>query len=287
MTVNIHKTKGMVIGNHLAPTDTSPVQLIDGQIEIVRNFTYLGSNIMDNGEVSDEVKCHISKAARDFGCLQNAIFQNRRISVETKRKVYRAAVLSVLLYGAETWAIKAESMRRLSVFHNRCIRTIMGITRFQQWKERITSKRIAAACGMEETMEHLLMKQHLRWLDHLARMESSRMPKQLLFGELEKKRPSRGTKRRWRDLVAVDLKRTEMTDGWYDQAQDRIAWKVLCQDGVLSLVEQSHPGWHPGASSCHTIDSYSCLCGRSFRRKGDLTRHRRFCSNSSTDTVVP
>ena len=87
LTVNIHKTKGMVIGNHHAPTDTSPVQLIDGQIEIVRNFTYLGGNITDNGEVSDEVKCHISKAARAFGCLQNAVFQNRRISVETKRSV--------------------------------------------------------------------------------------------------------------------------------------------------------------------------------------------------------
>ena len=37
---------------------------------------------------------------------------------------------------------------------------------------------------MEETMVHLLMKQHLWWLGRLARMEPSRMPKQLLFGEL-------------------------------------------------------------------------------------------------------
>ena len=82
-------------------------------------------------------------------------------------------------------------------------------------------KENAAACGMGETMEHLLMKQRLRWLGHLARMESSHMPKQLLFGEVEKKTPSHGTKRRWRDLVAVDMKKTEMTDGRYDQAQDR------------------------------------------------------------------
>ena len=76
----------MVIGNHLFPTDTLPVQLIGGQIEIIRNFTYLGSNITDNGEVSDEAKCRISKAARAFDCLQNAIFKNCRISVETKGK---------------------------------------------------------------------------------------------------------------------------------------------------------------------------------------------------------
>ena len=37
-------------------------------------------------------------------------------------------------------------------------------------------------------------------------MECNRLPKQLLFGELVKKRPSHGTKRRWRDVAAVDIK---------------------------------------------------------------------------------
>ena len=40
--------------------------------------------------------------------------------METKRRVYEATVLSVLLYGAETWPIEAKSVRRLSGFHNRC-----------------------------------------------------------------------------------------------------------------------------------------------------------------------
>ena len=52
------------------------------------------------------MKIHISKAARAFGCLQKSIFQECRLSVETKRRAYEAAVLSVLLYGAETWSIK-------------------------------------------------------------------------------------------------------------------------------------------------------------------------------------
>ena len=60
------------------------------------------------------MKIHISKAARAFGCLQKSIFQERHLSVEAKRRVYEAAVLSVLLYGADTWSIKAESVRRLS-----------------------------------------------------------------------------------------------------------------------------------------------------------------------------
>ena len=129
--------------------------------------------ISSDGDVKGEVKCRIGKAARAFGCLQKPIFQNHRLSVETKRKVYRAVVLSVLLYGAETWAIKAESVRRLSGFHNRCIRTILGVSRYQQWKERLTSRGLAVAFGMEETMVHRLMRQRLRWLCHLDRMELS------------------------------------------------------------------------------------------------------------------
>ena len=107
------------------------------------------------------------------------------------------------------------------------------------------------------------------------------MPKQLLFGELGKKRPSHGTKRRWRDVAAADIKAVGVNDGWYDLAQDRQAWRALCQDGLSSLVEQHHSGWLSGATSSSRADCYPCQCGRSFRRKGDLTRHRRFCGSAS------
>ena len=274
------KDKGMVVGSHLTPTDTMPVQLEEGQIEVVQEFPYLGSTITRDGEIKGEVMCRISKAARSFGCLQKSIFQNRHLSVETKRKVYRAVVLSVLLYGAETWTIKAESVRRLSSFHNRCIRTILGVSRYQQWKEHISSKRLAEAFGMEELMLHLLMRQRLRWLSHLDRMEPSRMPKQLLFGELEKKRPSHGTKKRWRDVAAADIKAVGVSDGWYDLAQNREAWKALCEDGHSLLVEHHQAGWRPGTTSFGHELSYPCKCGRSFRRKGDLTRHHRFCRSA-------
>ena len=186
---------------------------------------------------------YISKVARAFGCLQKSIFQNRHLSVETKRKVYKAAVLSVLLYGAETWTIKAGSVRRLSGFHNRCIRTIMGISRYQQqWKEHTSSRRLAAGFGMEETIADLLMHHRLRWLGHLARMEDHRMPKQLLFGEVTKKRPAHGAKRRWRDVVAADVKSVGVSETWYDQAQDRRAWRVVCRDGIKTLVDQHRYG---------------------------------------------
>ena len=143
LTVSTMKTKGMAVGRELEHTDVAPIHLDAGSIEFVQDFTYIGSSITSDGEVNVKVKSHIRKATRAFGYLQKSIFQNKYLSVETKRVVYKAAVLSILLYGAETWAIKAESLRRMHGFHNHCIRTMLGMTKFEQWKKCIRSDQLA------------------------------------------------------------------------------------------------------------------------------------------------
>ena len=158
----------------------------------------------------------------------------------------------------------------------------MGIARYQQWKDKITSRWLVAAFGMEEMMTHLLMKYRLRWLGHLARMEPNRLPKQILYGELDKKRPRHGTRKRWRDVVTADIKAVGVSENWYEVAQDRQAWQALCRDGILSLVEQHSQGWPPGAAPTSEDTAHVCACGRSFRRRGDLTRHNRFCAVAGT-----
>ena len=284
LTVSIQKTKGLAVGRQLTPRDQAPVQLEEGTIELVPDFTYLGSNITSDGEVKSEVKIRIGKAARAFGCLQKSIFQNQRVSVEVKRVVYKAVVLSILLYGAETWAVKAESLRRMNGSHNRSLRSMMGVSKLQQWKERITSRSIATAFGMEEKIADILIARRLQWLGHLARMDPSRLPKQLLFGEFVKKRPSHGVKRRWRDVVVADLRAVGISEEeWYQLAQERKAWKAFCKEGLSPLVgaEGSEAGV-ANLSRSNRTGMFPCPCGRVFRRKGDRTRHSRFCVMAAT-----
>ena len=69
------------------------------------------------------------------------------------------------------------------------------------------------------------------------------MAKQLLFGELPKKRPAHGAKRRWRDVAAADVKSVGVSDKWYDQAQDRRAWRVVSRDGIETLVYRPASLW--------------------------------------------
>ena len=69
----------------------------------------------------------ISKTSRAFDCLRGLILNNSILSILTKRAVYKATVLSVLMYGAETWTLKAKQVRRLTTFHNKCVRIISAM----------------------------------------------------------------------------------------------------------------------------------------------------------------
>ena len=52
------------------------------------------------------------------------------LSVDTHRCVY----LSAILYGNETWTVKARQVQHLKVFHNHCVQVILEVTRLQQWR---------------------------------------------------------------------------------------------------------------------------------------------------------
>ena len=276
LTVSTSKTKGLVVGHHTIEEE-DPVTVGSDVIEIVPNFTYLGSIITQDGQLESELSSRIAKAARAFGCLRESIFTSRKLSTDANKCVYKAVVISTLLYGAEIWNVKAVHLKRLNAFHNRCVRCIMGVTCYQQWTERITSRQLSNEFGMEGTISDILCSNRLRWLGHVARMEDNRMPKQLLFEELQRTRPTHGPKIRWRDVARGDLLAAGITSGWYELAQDRHFWFHATDPTNMPPT---------AATRCPVIQSgngaFTCPCGRSFRRRGDRTQQQAFCGASTS-----
>ena len=99
----------------------------------------------------------------------------------TKRAVYKAVVLAVLLHGSEIWVLKVQHTRRLNVFHHCCARTIPGVTRYQQWQERLTTQALAERFDIPWTIPDVMMEKWLKWLGHVGRMDVGRLLKRLLF----------------------------------------------------------------------------------------------------------
>ena len=55
LTVSTHKTKALVMGGNLTAADSLPLKIGGESIEVLHDFTYLGSNISSDGEVGKEV----------------------------------------------------------------------------------------------------------------------------------------------------------------------------------------------------------------------------------------
>ena len=105
------KTKPVVAGIPGIEDELRPLVLEGGEVECVNDFKYLGSMLEANGGIVKEVGERIAKAARTFGALKGPVFSNSNLSCKTKRMVYKAVVLGVLLYGSETWTTKRNTTR--------------------------------------------------------------------------------------------------------------------------------------------------------------------------------
>ena len=194
LTVSTSKTKVMALGDDSA---LCGIHLESGGvIDQVPSFTYLSGSTDDNGSLDGKVAVQLAKASRVSGSLQMPISQYKPLSIRTKRLVYTTIVLTTLFYGAETWALKATHLQRLNVFHHVCSRAILGVCRSTQWQDRLTSEEIAKRVRLPADIGELLWCHRLRWLGHIARMDSSCLPKQVLFGELLSRGPSHGPRKR-------------------------------------------------------------------------------------------
>ena len=81
-----------------------PNVTIDGTPLNVKNtFTYLGATIMSNLTLDEEITTRIGKASATMARLSKWVWENRKLTLATKMCIYRACILSTLLYSSETW----------------------------------------------------------------------------------------------------------------------------------------------------------------------------------------
>src|ERR1700733_5286816 len=133
-------------------------------------------------------------------------------------RLYKAIVLSTLLYSSETWPMTAANLRRLEAAHHRWQRRILGVT----WRDMIRNEEIRRRTGME-TIEDVIKKTRLRWLGHLHRMEEDRIPKQAMDWTPNGWKRKKGRPRKnWKDTITRELRDGGLT--WEEAAgaaQDR------------------------------------------------------------------
>jgi len=98
--------------------------------------------ISSNSSLDDEIAACIIKASTAFGTLSHRLWKVHDIRLETKIAVYRAVVLSSLLYCCESWCLYRRQLRKLEQFRGRCLRNIARI----RWQDKAPNTDVLERC---------------------------------------------------------------------------------------------------------------------------------------------
>lgn len=122
-----------------------------------QHFKYL-RNISQDAQVAKDADSRLGKASSAFSCLQKWVWQNHSLRQLTKVKTYRAMVFKTLLYVSEAWVLYMRRLQLLELFHQCCLRSIMGI----KWRDCVSNNEVLERAEMP-SIEAILLLRQLSW----------------------------------------------------------------------------------------------------------------------------
>jgi hypothetical protein len=137
------------------------------------------------------------------------------LSKNLKIKIYRNIILSVVLYGCETWSLILREERRLMVFENMVLRRIFGPRRNEvtgEWR-RLYNEELNDLYPSSNIVR-AIKSIRMRWAGYVARMGEEREVYRVLVGKPEGKRPMGRPRRRWVNNITTELQ--EVGRGYMD-----------------------------------------------------------------------
>jgi len=92
------------------------------------------------------------------------------LSKNLKIKIYRSIILSVVLYGYETWSLTLREERKLRMFENMVLRRIFGPRRDEvtgDWRRFHNEEINDLYCS--PNIVRVIKSRKMRWTGHVAR----------------------------------------------------------------------------------------------------------------------
>ena len=89
------------------------IKVNENQLEQVNKFKYSGSMLTSDGSSQLETRTRIAMAKEVFN--KHKIPKVKGVNRRLRKRLVKSLVWSILLYGSETWTLKAADVKRLDV----------------------------------------------------------------------------------------------------------------------------------------------------------------------------
>ena len=116
MKTSIKKTKLM----RYNAKDQTPISIDGKDVEDVDSFTYLGAIVNKTGGAEQDITARVGKTRSSFNKLTK-VWKSSQYSMRTKTRIFNLNVLTVLLYGSETWCMTKRDEDKLNSFQHKCL----------------------------------------------------------------------------------------------------------------------------------------------------------------------
>lgn len=191
----------------------------------VENYNYLGSTISKTGGTEEDINSRIIKAQIAFNKL-NKSWRSNDISNKTKIKLFNSNIMSILLYGVETWTEETKAIQKLQVYINKSLRNILKIF----WPNKISNVELWSKTN-QKPVKQILKERKWRWIGHILRREDTNVTKQILNFTPPGKRRKGRPKETWKRGIKKDMENINRT--WNEIktiAKDRKGWKEIVKN---------------------------------------------------------
>ena len=233
LTVSAKKTETVRMPPPRTPRTMVRIEATRKIYKQVQSFTYLVGAVTETPDMSVE----IARRTREFWIrirwYSRELYDQPKVALSLKTRMVKSEAIEALLYGCSTWTLRQEHYAKLHTVHHRVLLRIIGAQR-KKPDHRMASYNRALEITRRESIETMLRTRRLLWAGTLLRMSSGRLPKRIMFGNLEGAvRRGRGVKEKeWTDCVQSDIRAFGITGEW-----KAMALKLKAETWVEAVTE--------------------------------------------------